>query len=156
MAAGELDELLGDTDLGDAGLLGPRRPQERDEVFAMLRSEAPLSQHAAPEDMLGIGEIDDRPYWAIVRYEDVRNISRDPETFCSGQGVQFGDAPPEMLEASQSFLSMDAPRHTKLRKLVSSAFTPRQVARIEDGIQRERRSGSSTRPARPAAASSST
>jgi hypothetical protein len=30
---------------------------------------------------------------------------------------------------------MDAPRHTKLRGLVSAAFTPRQVARIEDGIR---------------------
>ena len=62
-------------------------------------------------------------------------ISRDPETFCSSRGVVFGDAPAEMLEASQSFLAMDAPRHTKLRKLVHSAFTPRQIKRIEDGIQ---------------------
>ena len=30
---------------------------------------------------------------------------------------------------------MDAPRHTKLRGLVSAAFTPRQIARIEDGIR---------------------
>jgi cytochrome P450 len=74
-------------------------------------------------------------YWAIVRYDDIRRISRDPATYCSGQGVQFGEAPPEMLEASQSFLAMDAPRHSKLRGLVSSAFTPRQVARIEDGIR---------------------
>jgi cytochrome P450 len=40
-----------------------------------------------------------------------------------------------MLEASQSFLAIDAPRHGKLRGLVSSAFTPRQVARIEEGIR---------------------
>jgi len=74
-------------------------------------------------------------YWAIVRHEDVRRISRDPQNFCSGEGTQFADAPPEFLEASMSFLAMDAPRHTKLRGLVSSAFTPRQVARIEDGIR---------------------
>ncbi len=74
-------------------------------------------------------------YWAIVRYEDVRRISRDPATFCSGEGVQFGDAPPELLEASRSFLAMDAPRHGKLRGLVSAAFTSRQVARIETGIR---------------------
>jgi cytochrome P450 len=45
-----------------------------------------------------------------------------------------GDAPQELLEASQSFLAMEAPRHSKLRGLVSAAFTPRQVKRIEDGI----------------------
>src|SRR5204862_2210143 len=48
---------------------------------------------------------------------------------------QFADAPPEFFEASLSFLAMDAPRHTKLRGLVSSAFTPRQVARIEERIR---------------------
>ncbi len=85
--------------------------------------------------MLGIGERDDRPFWAIVRYDDIRRVSRDPRTFRSGAGVLFGDAPPEMLEASMSFLAMDAPRHTKLRGLVSAAFTPRQVARIEEGIR---------------------
>jgi len=84
------------------------------------------------------------PQWALVngdlvRYEDVRRISRDPTSFCSGQGVQFGDVPQELLEASQSFLGMDAPRHTKLRGLVSAAFTPRQVARIEEGIARNAR-----------------
>lgn len=109
--------------------------EERDVVFAELRRERPLSRHPAPEDMLGIGERDERPFWALVRHEDIRRVSRDPQTFCSGQGVMFGDAPPEMLEASLSFLAMDAPRHTSLRKLVSAAFSPRQVARIEEGIR---------------------
>lgn len=109
--------------------------QERDEVFARLRRDQPLSRHPAIDDLLGIGERDDRPYWAIVRHEDIRRVSRDPQSFCSGKGVLFGDAPPEMLEASMSFLASDAPRHTKLRGLVSSAFTPRQVARIEEGVR---------------------
>jgi cytochrome P450 len=114
--------------------------RERDRAFELLRHGEPVSHHQPPEDILGVSERDERGYWAIVRYEDIRAISRDPQTFCSGQGVQFGDAPPEVLEASQSFLAMDAPRHTKLRGLVSSAFTPRQVRRIEDGI-RERARG---------------
>src|SRR3954471_2040998 len=134
MAPELLDNPLGDTDLSSPDFWD--RPAEvRDEAFAILRREAPLSQHKAPEDLLGVSEYDDRPYWAIVRHEDIREVSRHPETYCSGQGTQFGDAPPEMLEASQSFLAMDAPRHTKLRGLVSSAFTPRQVKRIEDGIR---------------------
>src|SRR3954466_1773946 len=108
--------------------------EERDRAFAILRRDAPVSHHQPPANILEVEEVDERGYWAVVRYEDIRAVSRDPATFCSGQGTQFGDAPPEMLEASQSFLAMDAPRHTKLRGLVSSAFTPRQVKRIEDGI----------------------
>src|SRR2546430_14424371 len=84
--------------------------------------------------MLGLPDQGLMSYGAIVRYDAVRRISREPATFCSGQGTQFADAPPEFLEASLSFLAMDAPRHTKLRGLVSAAFTPRQVARIEEGI----------------------
>jgi cytochrome P450 len=108
--------------------------RERDRSFALLRSEAPISRHQPLEDLLGLHDSERPDYWAIVRYEDVRAISRDPTTFCSGEGVQFADIPVELLEASQSFLATDAPRHTKLRGLVSAAFTPRQVARIQSGI----------------------
>src|ERR1700756_856715 len=127
-----------DGDLGSLEFWG-RTAEERDQYFAWLRSEAPISRHEPPEDILGLAEQDRRGYWAVVRYEDVRAISRDPSTFCSGQGTQFADAPAEFLEASMSFLAMDAPRHTKLRGLVSAAFTPRQGARIEDGIRRNAR-----------------
>ena len=121
-------------DLGSLDFWG-QPAEERDRYFAELRRDAPISRHQPPEDIMGLREQERMSYWAIVRYEDVRSISRDPETFCSGNGTQFADAPPEFLEASLSFLAMDAPRHTKLRGLVSSAFTPRQVARIEDGIR---------------------
>lgn len=107
---------------------------EREAAFAVLRRESPVSwQRPAPTPL----QTSDEPptgYWAVVRHEDVREVSRNPETFCSGQGVMFEDADPEMLEASMSFLAMDAPRHTKVRGLVNAAFTPRQVKRIEDQI----------------------
>lgn len=129
-----LPPLYTDHDLGTLDFWD--QPAEvRDEVFAQLRREQPLSRHNPPEDLLGVGEELRIPYWAMVRYEDIRMASRKPDVFCSGQGVMFGDAPPELNEATQSFLAMDAPRHTKLRGLVSSAFTPRQVKRIEDGIR---------------------
>jgi cytochrome P450 len=127
-----------DVDLGSLDFWG-MPAQERDRYFARLRAQAPLSRHEPPEDILGLPDQDRQPYWAVVRYEDVRRISRDPQTFCSGEGTQFADAPPEFLEASMSFLAMDAPRHTKLRGLVSAAFTPRQVARIEQGIRENAR-----------------
>jgi len=124
-----------EADLGSLEFWG-RPAEERDRYFEQLRRSQPLSRHEPPEDILGLPEQERMSYWAVVRYDDVRRISRDPGTFCSGQGVQFGDVPQELLEASQSFLAMDAPRHTKLRGLVSAAFTPRQVARIEEGIAR--------------------
>ena len=137
MALGE-DVKLGEFDLGSLEFWA--QPAEvRDRAFALLRSEAPVSHHQPPEDIFGLTERDERGYWAVVRYEDIRQVSREPATFCSGQGTQFGDAPQELLEATQSFLAMDAPRHTKLRGLVSAAFTPRQVARIEDGIRENAR-----------------
>jgi cytochrome P450 len=125
---------LPNSDLGSLEFWG-QPAEERDRYFEQLRRDAPISRHEPPEDILGLPDQGRMDYWAIVRYDDIRQISRDPATFRSGDGVQFADAPPEMLEASQSFLAMDAPRHTKLRGLVSSAFTPRQVARIEDGIR---------------------
>lgn len=123
-----------DVDLGSLDFWG-RPAEERDRQFELLRRSAPISRHEPLEDILGLPDQGRMHYWAIVRYEDIRRISRDPAGFRSGDGVQFADAPPELLEASQSFLAMDAPRHSKLRGLVSSAFTPRQVARIESGIR---------------------
>src|ERR1700719_4512472 len=130
----ETEPALSDIDLGSMEFWG-RPAVERDRAFAVLRRDAPVSHHQPLEDILGLQERDERGYWAIVSYEDIRSVSRDPATFCSAHGVQFADAPPELLEASQSFLAMDAPRHTKLRGLVSAAFTPRQVTRIEEGIR---------------------
>ena len=116
-----------------------RPPAEREEGFAQLRAEAPVSWHRQPESQLLPESEGTGGYWAIVRYEDLREVSRDPERFCSGLGVMFEDIPTELLEASQSFLAMDDPRHATLRKLVSEGFKPRAVKRIEDGIRADAR-----------------
>lgn len=107
---------------------------ERERSFALLRAERPVSWHPPVEDAL-MPDPDDPGYWAVTRHADIVAVSRDNQTFLSGKGVLFENIPEELLEASQSFLAMDAPRHTKLRKLTSSAMTPRQVRRIEDSIK---------------------
>ncbi|OBI19448.1 cytochrome [Mycobacterium sp. E2327] len=107
---------------------------ERERSFAVLRAERPVSWHAPVEGSL-MSDPDDPGYWAVTRRADIVAISRNNEVFLSGRGVIFENVPVELLEASQSFLAMDPPRHTKLRKLVSAAFTPRQVRRIEDSIK---------------------
>ena len=108
---------------------------ERQAAFAVLRRERPISRQGPPESVLLEPEEGTGGYLAVVRYDDVQQVSRDPETFSSARGVMFDDAPEELLEASQSFLATDAPRHTQLRGLVKAAFTPKQVQRIESQIQ---------------------
>jgi len=108
--------------------------QEREGSFAELRAERPVSWHPPVEDAL-MTDPDDPGYWALTRRDDIVAVSRNNEVFLSGKGVMFENVPEELLEAAQSFLAMDPPRHTFLRKLVSAAFTPRQVRRIEDSIQ---------------------
>jgi cytochrome P450 len=106
---------------------------DREKTFAVLRADRPVSWHPPVEDAL-MHDPADRGYWAVTRHADIVTVSRDSDAFLSGKGVLFENVPEELLEASQSFLAMDAPRHTMLRKLAHAAFTPRQVRRIEDSI----------------------
>ncbi|HEY2502701.1 MAG TPA: cytochrome P450 [Mycobacterium sp.] len=107
---------------------------DRERSFAVLRAERPVSWHPPVEDAM-LQDPNDPGYWALTRRADIVAVSRNNEVFRSGKGVMFESFPEELLEASQSFLAMDPPRHTFLRKLVSAAFTPRQVRRIEDSIK---------------------
>lgn len=106
---------------------------EREKTFRYLRENEPVTwQRPGGSGLMPTEENDG--YWAVVRHSDIKYVSMTTDLFCSGQGVQMENAPQVFLDATQSFLAMDAPRHTKLRRLVSAAFTPRRVARIEDQI----------------------
>ncbi|WP_284225779.1 cytochrome P450 [Mycobacterium antarcticum] len=107
---------------------------DRERSFAELRKSRPVSWHPPVEDAL-MHDPADRGFWAVTRHADIVTVSRDSDTFLSGRGVLFENVPEELLEASQSFLAMDPPRHTMIRKVVHAAFTPRQVRRIEDSIK---------------------
>lgn len=107
---------------------------DRERSFAELRARCPVSWHPPVEDAL-MHDPADRGYWAVTRHADIVAVSRNSEVFLSGKGVLFENIPEELLEASQSFLAMDPPRHTMIRKVVHAAFTPRQVRRIEDSIK---------------------
>ncbi|MGE0881768.1 MAG: cytochrome P450 [Acidimicrobiia bacterium] len=113
---------------------------EREATFAQLRRERPVSWHPPAEGSPLPDFGADRPsFWAVVRHADVVTVSRRPDLFCSGQGVLLADVPQEFLDATLSFLGMDDPRHFSLRRLVSSAFTPRRMAAIEDQIRAQAR-----------------
>ncbi len=109
-------------------------PRERDLAFAELRARRTISFHRPIE----FGTVASSPgFWAATKYDDIVYVSRRSEEFCSGKGVGFSDIPQEYNEAFGSFLMTDAPRHTSLRRLVSRAFTPKQVSLIEKQIQEQ-------------------
>ncbi|MBL7550725.1 cytochrome P450 [Frankia sp. AgB1.9] len=113
------------------------RPRaERAAHFAELRAIAPVSLHEPSAFTLAPQR---RGFWAVTRHADVQHVSRNPALFCSGQGVGLGDLPPDILELNASFLVMDPPQHTVIRRIVSGAFTPRRVARFEADITTEAR-----------------
>ena len=106
-----------------------RRPlDERRAAYARLRAEAPISFHPEP----ATARFPEGPgFWAVTRHADVLEASRKPELFSSAEGTSIRDLPVEYNEFFGSMLNMDDPRHARLRGLVSSAFTPRTMARIE-------------------------
>jgi len=111
-------------------------PAVREGVFQTLREERPVSFHEEIE----VPFLPKGPgFWALTRHADVVHASRNPQLFCSGRGTQIFDQPEEFSEFFGSMINMDDPRHGRLRRIVSSAFTPRVVRRIEDDVQRTAR-----------------
>jgi cytochrome P450 len=122
-----------DIDLSDLAFW--ERPwEERNEAFRVLREQRPIAFFEEPElEFLPAGP----GYWAITRHADVLEVSHQPELFCSGQGaVAIIDMPPELNEFYGSMISMDDPRHARIRRIVSAAFTPRMLQGILDQVER--------------------
>ncbi len=107
---------------------------ERNDAFATLRRENPIAYFPEPI----IDPFPEGPgYYAITKMHDVLEISRHPEIFCSGQGaVSILDMPAEMNEFYGSLISMDDPRHARLRKIVSGTFTPRMLNAVLDDVEK--------------------
>jgi cytochrome P450 len=130
----DTDIPLDDIRLGD---IEQWMSPDREGIFAKLRAERPISFHEEPEPPADLGiDIPQGPgFWAVTRYADVMQVSRDPDTFHSAPTITITDMVPEVAEWLGSMINMDAPKHTKLRLIVNRGFTPRQVARIEESVR---------------------
>ena len=97
------------------------------EQFDLLRQEAPVFWHEHPEA---------EGFWAVTRYDDVRAVSRDHQTFSAELGSTFVlDQTPEALEMIRmTILNMDPPKHSRYRRLVSTGFTPRMINQLVEAI----------------------
>jgi cytochrome P450 len=119
-------------DLSDREFWGAP-PDQRHAVFDLLRRESPFAFFAEPVIPYiepGAG------YHAVTRYADVEAISCRPALFASGSGaVSIADMPPDLNEFYGSLISMDDPRHAKIRRIVAKAFTPRVLEKLVGNVQ---------------------
>ena len=105
---------------------------ERERSFAELRAGRPVRWYLPVEDA-ATHDPDDRGYG---RLPPLRHRRGEPQqrSVPVRQGGDVRKLPGGVTRSVAVLLAMDPPRHTKRRKLVSAAFTPRQVRRIEDSI----------------------
>ena len=87
------------------------------ETYAWLRSNAPVYKDTTND------------IWVISRHQDVFDISRNPDLYCSGQGVR------PKLDVPLSLISEDDPEHTRQRRMINRGFTPRRVRELIPHIQ---------------------
>lgn len=99
---------------------------EQHDMFAYLRAHDPVSWHDHPKG---------RGFWNVVRYDDVVEVSREPQLFSSRVGgINILD--PEEMEVEidprgTMMVTMDPPGHSRLRRLVTGNFTPRALRPVE-------------------------
>jgi cytochrome P450 len=92
------------------------------ETWRRMRDESPLYRNERYD------------FWALSRFADVEAAHKDPATFSSAYGTVLESMGPGMANTGM-MIFMDPPEHTRLRQLVSRAFTPRRVGALEDRIR---------------------
>jgi cytochrome P450 len=94
------------------------------DVLARLRAEAPMREWSPG-------------FWTVARYEQIRDLSRNPEQFCSGRGALVNDPlrGGNNPMSTPSILHMDPPEHSTFRSLLNRRFTPRAMAPLAESIR---------------------
>jgi methyl-branched lipid omega-hydroxylase len=123
---------LSDVDLGSLEFWS-WDDDRRDGAFVTLRREAPIAFFDAPR----LPGFESGPgHWALTSFDDVHYASRHPDVFSSiPTSVSLLEIDPAIAEFGGSIINLDDPRHQRLRSIVSRAFTPKMVARIEESVR---------------------
>lgn len=120
-------------DFTDPDIYAERLPVEE---LAEMRRVAPIWWNEQP---LGAGGFDDGGFWVVTKHKDVKEISLRSDVFSSLKKTALprykdGTVGEQVERGKFVLLNMDAPQHTRLRKIISRAFTPRAVERLRDDL----------------------
>ncbi|AUX24385.1 cytochrome P450 [Sorangium cellulosum] len=111
-------------------------------VFTPEVIENPYPQYAELRESAPICRIEPYDAWGVARYDDVVHVLKHPELFSSSgtfqarvrmQDERLQREP--LILSEVNVISTDPPIHTQLRKLISGAFTPRAIARLEERVR---------------------
>jgi cholest-4-en-3-one 26-monooxygenase len=116
-------------DFTDPDIYCERLPVEE---FAEVRKAAPIWWNEQP---IGKGGFNDGGYWVVSKLADVKDVSKRSDVFSSLQNTALprfkDDMKREDIDLQRYvMLNMDAPHHTRLRKIISRGFTPRAIERL--------------------------
>lgn len=125
-----MSNLLASVDLTDLDNFAAGFPHD---LFAVHRREAPVYWHEPTEHTP-----DGEGFWSVATHAETLEVLRDPETFSSvtgGTRPYGGTLLQDLAVAGQVLNMMDDPRHSAVRRLVSSGLTPRMIARVEADLR---------------------
>jgi cytochrome P450 len=99
------------------------------DLFRELRDEHPVWRHPratlsrSPEGI---------EFWVVLGHPELQSLARDWRTFSSLDGASLSPTGDE--QRGHTLVSADPPGHTRMRKLISSGFTPRMIQRLDEQI----------------------
>ncbi len=105
---------------------------DRMQEMMAMREAGPFLRVDFHNDLTDTDEV----FFAVNRYDEVVEISKNAKDFSSAQGaISVVDLPVEALEFFGSFINMDNPRHQRQRSIVAKTFTPRSLANVLDSVE---------------------
>jgi hypothetical protein len=95
-------------------------------TFERLREQDPVSWW---------DEAQGRGFWAVTRYDDIVEVSRQPQLFTTTKGIRLEEMLPDELKARTTMMELDPPEHTHYRRMVQPPFSRREVESYEEGLR---------------------
>jgi cytochrome P450 len=102
-----------------------------DDLFAELRRAQPIFHHELTD---GVAKTVRRDFWMTTRHHHAQRIHRDTDSFTAVDGPLIQGVGP--IGSFPTIINMDPPDLTKRRRVMSHAFTPKAVGKLEEGIRR--------------------
>ena len=102
-----------------------------DELFAELRRDRPLFHHELTD---GVAKTVKRDFWMATKHRHAQRIHRDTDSFTATDGPLIQGV--GVIGSAPTIINMDPPDLLKRRRVMSHAFTPKAIGKLEEGIRR--------------------